>query len=172
MKTITADEIDTVNKQINIEETRKKQFKTLFFIEIWERYAFYSFQCIFMLYIAHLNFSSQKAYLIFGIFSAILYIAPTLGGRIADQLLGHHRSLIIGALIFSLGYLILSYSNSENSVYIALSIIAIGNGFFKPMPSTMISNIYNKDPAKSKSAFTYYYMAIQIGGFFAMILSP
>lgn len=150
-----------------------KQFRSLFFIEMWERYAFYAFQSVFILFITFLKFSSKESYLTFGTFSALLWMSPTVGGLLADKILGHNRSLIIGAIIFSFGYALLGYSASDPQfVYIALAIIVVGNGLFKPMPSTMIANIYKNNSKKTKSAFTYYYMSIQIGGGVGILLAP
>ena len=156
----------------NITSIKKKQFWVLFFIEMWERYAFYGFQSLFMLFIAQEKIPQNEAYLVFGIFTALLWMMPTIGGYLSDRFFGHQRSLILGGLIFAAGYAMLGYASSVDVVYVALSIIAVGNGFFKPIPSAMIANIYKDSPERSKSAFTIYYMSIQIGGLTAIVLSP
>ena len=157
--------------QIN-EQMKKKQFWVLFFIEMWERYAFYGFQSLFMLFITYQKFPQKEAYLIFGIFTALLWMMPTIGGYLADKFFGHQRALILGGIIFALGYTLLGLASHIDTVYLALSVIAVGNGFFKPIPSAMIANIYKDNSEQSKSAFTVYYMSIQIGGLTAIAFSP
>ena len=151
---------------------KKKQFRTVFFMELWERYAFYGFQTLFMLFITHEKLPQDKAYMVFGIFSALLWMLPTVGGWLSDRFFGIKRSLVLGGIIFSLGYLILTFAQDFEVVIVALALIALGNGFFKPMPASLLSKIYNDNPTESKAAFTLYYMSIQIGGVAASAIAP
>ena len=151
---------------------KRKQFRTIFFIELWERYAFYGFQALFILFITHEKLPQAKAYMIFGIFSALLWMLPATGGWLADRFFGIKRSLMLGGIIFSLGYLVLTFSESFEVIIIALALIAIGNGFFKSMPAALLSKIYNDNPTESKAAFTLYYMSINIGGLAASAVAP
>ena len=141
-------------------------------MELWERYAFYGFQALFMLFITHEKLPQAKAYMVFGIFSALLWMLPVAGGWLTDRFFGIKRSLVLGGVIFSLGYLILTFSTNFSTVIIALALIAIGNGFFKPMPASLLSKIYNNNPTESKAAFTLYYMSINIGGLVASAIAP
>ena len=151
---------------------KKQQFNTVFLMEMWERYAFYSFQTLFILFITHEKLPQDKAYSLFGIFTALLWMLPAVGGLLTDHIFGIKRSLLLGGLVFSLGYLILSFANTFEPIIVALSLIAIGNGFFKPMPATMLSKIYNNNAAESKAAFTLYYMSINIAGTAATLIAP
>lgn len=94
-----------------IKDLKVRQFSVLWFIELWERYAFYSFQALFMLFITANHISESQGYLIFGIFASLIYITPTIGGYLSDKVIGIKNALIIGALFLLFGYLILALSS-------------------------------------------------------------
>ena len=151
---------------------KKKQFNTLFMIEMWERFAFYTFNGLFVLFAVHSYFNEASAYLVFGIFMALAYGLPTVGGFIADNLIGIKRTLIMGAVVLVFGYFLLALADSYTSTLFALSVIAVGNALFKPNPSALIGMIYRGNSAETNSAFTMYYMAINIGSLIATLFSP
>jgi proton-dependent oligopeptide transporter, POT family len=151
---------------------KKRQFGLIFFVELWERWAFYGFQSLFILFITYKHLDETQAYLMFGVFAALLYLTPTIGGYIADKYLGIKRALIIGGLLMLAGYIFLSFAQSMNQTVLALSFIIVGNGLFKPTPSALVSKIFNDNPTVSHSAFTLYYMAINIGSFFGIAITP
>ena len=154
------------------EQVRRKQFINIFQIEMWERFAYYSFTSLFILFAISINFSEKQAYMIFGVFSGLAYGLPIIGGYIADKLLGIKRAMIIGATILVVGYLLLGLSQGYHSIMMSLALIALGNCLFKPAPSSLIGMIYNKNAAETKAAFSMYYMAINIGAFLAGIIAP
>ena len=153
-------------------QVRRKQFINIFQIEMWERFAYYSFTSLFVLFAISINFSEKQAYMIFGVFSGLAYGLPIIGGYIADKLLGIKRAMIIGATILVVGYLLLGLSQGYHSIMMSLALIALGNCLFKPAPSSLIGMIYNKNAAENKAAFSMYYMAINIGAFLAGIIAP
>jgi proton-dependent oligopeptide transporter, POT family len=154
------------------QDLRKKQFQTLFSIEMWERFAFYTFNGLFILFALHTYFTQSSAYLTFGIFMALAYGLPTVGGYLADNLIGIQRALMLGAGLLVTGYLLLALASSYHSILFALSVIAVGNALFKPNPSAMVGLIYKGHLAESHSAFTMYYMSINIGSVIAVVFSP
>jgi len=151
---------------------QKKKFINLFTIEMWERFAFCTFNGLFILFAISTYFSEKSAYLIFGIFMALAYGLPTVGGLIADRLIGIKRTLILGAVTLTIGYLVLALAHNYHTTLIALAIIAIGNALFKPNPSALIGLIYTKNAAETNAAFTMYYMAINIGALIGTAVSP
>ncbi|WP_119342791.1 peptide MFS transporter [Facilibium subflavum] len=151
---------------------KKRQFGVIWFVELWERYAFYSFQSLFLLFITAEHLNESQGYLIFGVFAALLYMTPTLGGYIADKALGIKRALTTGAILLLIGYILLALSNSLSSISWALSFIIVGNGLFKPTPTALISKIFNKSASNSHSAFTIYYMGVNIGSFLGIAITP
>src|SRR3990167_10043878 len=104
----------------------------LFFTELWERFGFYALQTILVLYMTHsLGFSDKNADFLYGAFSALLYLTPTLGGYLADRYIGFQKAILWGGLLFILGYALSAFPGTQ-SFFIGLSIIIVANGFFKP----------------------------------------
>ena len=117
----------------------------LFGTEMWERFGYYLMLGIFSLYMIEnwnsggMGFSSAKKSDIYGTYLGLVYLTPFIGGLLADRLLGYRRSIILGGLMMSAGYFCLSI-HSEFSFYLALFLIILGNGFFKPNISTLVGN--------------------------------
>ncbi|AIT09636.1 alkaline phosphatase [Candidatus Francisella endociliophora] len=155
-----------------IKDLKVRQFSVLWFVELWERYAFYSFQALFMLFITASHISESQGYLIFGIFASLIYITPTIGGYLSDKYIGIKKALLIGAIFLLFGYIILAIATDLRHVSWALSLIIVGNGLFKPAPTALISKIFNDNPSQSHSAFTLYYMGVNIGSFLAIAFTP
>jgi POT family proton-dependent oligopeptide transporter len=113
-----------------------------------------------------MGFSSAKKSDIYGTYLGLVYLTPFIGGLLADRLLGYRRSIILGGLMMSAGYFCLSI-HSEFSFYLALFLIILGNGFFKPNISTLVGNLYSSDELKDKkdAGYNIFYMGINIGAF-------
>lgn len=144
----------------------------LFGTEMWERFGYYLMLGIFSLYMIEnwnsggMGFSSAKKSDIYGTYLGLVYLTPFIGGLLADRLLGYRRSIILGGLMMSAGYFCLSI-HSEFSFYVALFLIILGNGFFKPNISTLVGNLYSTDDLKDKkdAGYNIFYMGINIGAF-------
>jgi len=144
----------------------------LFGTEMWERFGYYLMLGIFSLYMIEnwnsggMGFSSAKKSDIYGTYLGLVYLTPFIGGLLADRLLGYRRSIIMGGLMMSAGYFCLSI-HSELSFYVALFLIILGNGFFKPNISTLVGNLYSSDELKDKkdAGYNIFYMGINIGAF-------
>jgi len=144
----------------------------LFGTEMWERFGYYLMLGIFSLYMIDgwnnggMGFDSAKKSDIYGTYLGLVYLTPFIGGLLADRILGYRRSIIIGGLMMSAGYFLLSI-HSVTTFYIALLLIILGNGFFKPNISTLVGNLYSSDDMKDKkdSGYNIFYMGINIGAF-------
>ncbi len=159
-----------------MENTKKNGHPTglwyLFGTEMWERFGYYLMLGIFSLYMIDgwnnggMGFDAQKKSDIYGTYLGLVYLTPFIGGLLADRILGYRRSIIIGGLMMSAGYFALSL-HSETSFYIALLLIILGNGFFKPNISTLVGNLYSSDDMKDKkdAGYNIFYMGINIGAF-------
>lgn len=135
----------------------------LFFTELWERFGFYMVQTILVLYISKgLGYSDHNSYLLYGAFSSMLYLTPVIGGYIADRFIGFSRSIVIGAVLFVIGYALMAFPN-ENALFFGMSIIIIANGFFKPNVSSIVGELYTADDPRRDGGFTLFYMGINIG---------
>ena len=154
--------------------SQSRAFSTIFLIEMWERFGFYGMQALLVTYmIKKLGFVDTHANLVFGAAAALIYTTPTIGGWIGDRLIGTRRTMMIGAVVLAAGYALLWLpSNSEYFLYFALGVIIVGNGLFKPNSGNMVRKIYEGDDTRIDSAFTIYYMAVNIGSMISMTLTP
>lgn len=147
-----------------------KALSFLFFTEMWERFGFYLMIGIFQLYMTAplaeggLAFDRKDAADIYGTFIAFVFLTPFLGGMLADRVLGYGRSIYIGGTLMGLGYCGLAL-DGMTSFYISLSLIILGNGFFKPNISALLGNLYSEDQFKANkdSGYNIFYMGINIG---------
>ena len=153
--------------------SRTMGFTTLFLIELWERFGYYGMTAVVVLFmVQNLGYTDDRANLTFGAFAALAYTVPAVGGWIGDKLLGSRRTMVLGALILAFGYIGLSIPNHPEFLFPALGLVAVGGGIFKANPANMISKLYEGDPAKIDSAFTMYYMAVNIGATMSQIATP
>ena len=144
--------------------------KFLFFTELWERFGFYLMIGIFFFYMTDkttggLGFSDSKAFTISGTYTALVYLTPFFGGIVADRLLGYRKSVLIGGTLMAAGYLGLALPGTT-AFYVALGLIVLGNGFFKPNISTMVGRLYPEGSPLKDSGYNIFYMGINIGAFF------
>jgi POT family proton-dependent oligopeptide transporter len=151
------------------EERKTIGFSILMITEIWERFGFYTISGLLVLYMTKsLHFSDQNAFALFAAFSTLIYITPTIGGYIADNFLGYHRSLVIGIGLLFAGYICLAL-HSTHYFYPGLALIIIGCGFFKSMPYAMIGRMFKGGILES--VFTLYYIAINIGAVLGLLFA-
>jgi POT family proton-dependent oligopeptide transporter len=154
--------------------SQSRAFTTVFLIEMWERFGFYGMQVLMVTYMMKkLGFVDTQANLVWGAAAALIYATPAIGGWIGDKLIGTRRTMTIGALILSFGYSLLWLpTNNEYFLYCALGVIIVGNGLFKPNSGNLVRKIYEGDETRIDSAFTIYYMAVNIGSMISMTLTP
>jgi len=170
----------TLDMPLNAESTppRKghpKGLGVLFTTEMWERFNFYGMRAILSLFLINaLAFKDSDSSLIYGGFLGLCYLTPMLGGFISDKFLGNRNCILLGGLTMAIGQFMLFTSASQYKVdlhgaqmmmYAALGVIILGNGFFKPNISSMVGNLYPKGDARLDSAFTIFYMGINVGAF-------
>lgn len=150
--------------------TQPRGLNTLFFTELWERFGFYCIQSLLLLYlIQEFNFNDAHAYLVFSAFSALTYATPVIGGLLADKLIGFQRAIILGGILYIVGYVMLAMGNKQH-FYLALSCLIWGNGFFKSCVSSLLGCLYKENDPNRDSGFTIFYMGINLGGFFSPIV--
>ncbi len=154
--------------------SQNRSFSAVFLIEMWERFGFYGMQVLMVTFLMKkLGFIDTKANLVWGAAAALIYATPAIGGWVGDKLLGTRRTMLIGATVLALGYAMLWIpTNNPYMVYCALGVIVVGNGFFKPNAGNLVRKIYEGDETRIDSAFTIYYMAVNIGSMISMTLTP
>jgi len=151
----------------------------LFMTEMWERFSYYGMRAIFTLYMVKaLMMDKALASNIYGSYTGLVYLTPLLGGYISDRYWGNRRSILAGGLMMALGQFMMFFSgsmlqNQETSrmlMYVGLVTLILGNGFFKPNISTMVGQLYPKGDKRIDSAFTIFYMGINLGAFFSPLV--
>lgn len=155
----------------------------LFGTEMWERFNFYGMRALLTLFLVNsLLMKESDASLIYGGFLSLCYLTPLLGGFIADRYMGNRNCILLGGTLMAIGQLFLFFSASVFSsnlalattlMWTALGIIIFGNGFFKPNISSMVGSLYPKqEKTKLDTAFTIFYMGINIGAFLGQFICP
>ena len=152
--------------------SRTAGFVTLFLVEMWERFGYYGMTAVVVLFmVQNLKYSDDRANLTFGAFAAMAYAVPAIGGWIGDRVLGSRRTTLLGAIILAIGYALLAVPY-PGLLFLALGVVAVGGGIFKANPANLISKLYEGDTAKIDSAFTMYYMAVNVGSTLSQIATP
>lgn len=154
----------------------------LFFTEMWERFSYYGMRAIFILYMTKaLLFDKALASNVYGSFTGLVYLTPLLGGYLCDKFWGNRRSILIGGVMMAIGQFLLYLSGSAVTegaqsgsaitfMWMGLTLLIIGNGFFKPNISTMVGQLYPKNDSRIDGAFTIFYMGINMGAFFSPLV--
>ena len=147
-----------------------KALPFLFLSEMWERFGYYLMIGIFTLYLKDtergFGLNEAQASDLYGTFIALVFLTPFIGGLLADRVLGYRKSIIIGGLLMGLGYILMSIKDL-NFLYLSMTRIILGNGFFKPNISTLLGNVYNEESYKARkdAGYNIFYMGINIGAF-------
>ncbi|HPA01124.1 MAG TPA: oligopeptide:H+ symporter [Chiayiivirga sp.] len=154
--------------------SKARSFSTVFLIEMWERFGYYGMQALIIYYmVQRLGFSDTRANLTWSAAAALIYVAPAIGGWIGDKVLGTRRTMLIGAVVLAVGYALMVVPSEDVSfLFLALGVIVVGNGLFKANAGNLVRKIYEGDDSRIDSAFTMYYMAVNLGSMFSMLLTP
>jgi len=154
--------------------SQTRSFTTIFLIEMWERFGYYGMQVLIVYYmVQRLGFPDERAALVWGAAAALIYVAPAIGGWVGDKVLGSRRTMLIGAVILSAGYgLMVVPGENVWFLFCALGVIVVGNGLFKANAGNLVRRIYEGDDSKIDSAFTIYYMAVNLGAMISQLLTP
>ena len=164
----------------NVTNEKKKHPKGLYLVFLtgmWERFSYYGMRGILMLYLTKtwleggLAFDPQFASLIYGFATGLTYFTPLIGGWIADKFLGQRKSVLLGGFIMFLGEAALFAIHSHFGLYLGLFLLIIGNGFFKPNISALVGGLYEPGDKRLDSAFSIFYMGINLGAFLAPLLT-
>ena len=151
----------------NLASGHPRGLYTLFFSEMWERFCYYGMRVLLTLFLVKsLLKGDSEASLIYGAYTALIYAAPVLGGRMADQFLGYRYAIILGAILMSIGeFLILG--GTESFMLYGMGALIVGNGFFKANISTIVGKLYKDNDPRRDSGFTIFYIGINIGALLA-----
>ena len=161
---------------MNKQNSHPKGLYLLFVTEMWERFSYYGMRAIFILYMTKaLLIDDRSATSIYGSYTGLVYLTPLLGGYIADRYWGNRRSILAGGVLMAIGQFFMFFSAlffeqrdlAQWLMFMGLAVLILGNGFFKPNISTMVGDLYEPTDSRKDSAFTIFYMGINLGAFVA-----
>jgi POT family proton-dependent oligopeptide transporter len=139
----------------------------LFFVEMWERFSFYGMKALLILYLVDAqSWSVSRAATLYGNYTALAYIAPMLGGYLADRLLGARQSVVWGGVMIAIGHFTLAVPG-HLTFYLGLGLVVCGTGLFKPNISTMVGQLYPGGDQRRDTGYTIFFMGISVGAFLA-----
>jgi len=147
-----------------------KALPFLFFSEMWERFGYYLMIGIFTLYLKDVKagyaMTEAESADLYGTFIALVFLTPFIGGLLADRYLGYRKSIIMGGLMMGAGYCLMSV-HSLPMLYCSMTLVILGNGFFKPNISTLLGNVYSTPQyvQQKDDGYNIFYMGINIGAF-------
>ncbi|MCF7729796.1 MAG: oligopeptide:H+ symporter [Chthoniobacterales bacterium] len=157
--------------EIALKKTQHKAALCIIAVIMWEFFSFYGLKAILVLYFtSQLHFSDSAAYQLFGSFISLVFITPILGGWLADRYCGYRYATATGSVLIILGHLMLTAFGQN--VFIGLSLLTMGIGFFKSNAVCLISTCYYHDPVGATAAFSWYYVAGNIGSMLAGMICP
>lgn len=170
------------NSSVSLQEDKKvlghpPGLFVLFFTEMWERFSFYGMRVLLIQFLTASvlganpgwGWTAEQAGALYGTYAMLLYITPIFGGVIADKFIGSRAAVIIGAAIMTIGHAAMAF-NSPIMFFIGLGCLVIGTGFFKPNMPAILGEMYKQWPEKKDGAFTIFYMGVNAGAFFGMML--
>lgn len=147
----------------------------LFFTEMWERFSYYGMRALLVLFLTSSLFDEgwawprDHALSLYGTYTSLVYLTPIIGGYIADKIIGYRNAVVLGALIMTLGHASMALE-THLTLYIGLFLLVVGNGFFKPTMTSIISQMYENHSYKKDGAYTIYYMGVNAGAFLGILL--
>jgi proton-dependent oligopeptide transporter, POT family len=151
----------------------------LFFAEMWERFSYYGMRALLIFYLVqHWMFSDQQASVIYGAYTALVYIAPVVGGYLADRYLGQRKAVLFGAVLLTFGHFLMAFegdggqqASALNVFWLALSFIIVGSGFLKANISVMVGQLYPRTDIRRDPAYTIFYIGINLGAAIGSLLA-
>ncbi|MFT7352703.1 MAG: POT family proton-dependent oligopeptide transporter [Flavobacterium sp.] len=147
----------------------------LFFTEMWERFSFYGMRSLLILFLTASysaggwEWTRENASALFGSYVGLVYLSTMLGGYFADKVIGFRWAVVVGAFLMTLGHASMAIE-TEFSIYLGLILLVFGNGFFKPNMTSIVSEMYKHRPEKKDGAYTLFYMGVNAGAFFGILL--
>ncbi|NRA49322.1 MAG: peptide MFS transporter [Phaeodactylibacter sp.] len=149
----------------------------LFFTEMWERFSYYGMRALLVIFLIEAidvdnpgwGWEREDALSLLGTYALLVYLTPILGGYIADRMIGYRSAVVIGALLMTLGHASMAVE-TPLFLYIGIGLLILGNGFFKPNMTSIISKMYENFPEKKDGAYTIFYMGVNAGAFLGIML--
>ena len=149
----------------------------LFFTEMWERFSYYGMRAILVIFLTGAvtgnnpgwGWDTSTALSLLGTYALFVYLTPIVGGWLADNKIGYRMAVVIGALLMTLGHAAMAVE-TPTFLYIGIALLIIGNGFFKPNMTSIISKMYTGKDDKKDGAYNIFYMGVNAGAFIGIML--
>ncbi len=149
----------------------------LFFTEMWERFSYYGMRAILVIFLTGSllgenpgwEWSTTAALSLLGTYAMLVYLTPLLGGWLADNKIGYRMAVVIGALLMTMGHASMAVE-TPTFLYIGIGLLILGNGFFKPNMTSIISRMYEGHDEKKDGAYNIFYMGVNAGAFIGIML--
>lgn len=149
----------------------------LFFTEMWERFSYYGMRALLVLFLTSSiigdnpgwGWPRENALALYGSYTSLAYLTTILGGYVADKIIGYRWAVVLGATLMTLGHASMAFE-TQFFMYLGLFLLVIGNGFFKPNMTSIVSNMYKDHPDKKDGAYTIFYMGVNAGAFLGIML--
>ena len=149
----------------------------LFFTEMWERFSYYGMRAILVIFLTGAisgnnpgwGWDTSTALSLLGTYALFVYLTPIVGGWLADNKIGYRMAVVIGALLMTLGHASMAVE-TPTFLYIGIALLIVGNGFFKPNMTSIISKMYTGKDDKKDGAYNIYYMGVNAGAFIGIML--
>lgn len=151
----------------------------LFFAEMWERFSYYGMRALLIFYLVqHWMFTDSEASVVYGAYTALVYITPVVGGYLADRYLGQRKAVLFGAVLLTFGHFLMAFEGDggqEGSAikifWLALAFIIVGSGFLKANISVIVGQLYSRTDIRRDPAYTIFYMGINLGAALGAIVA-
>ena len=149
----------------------------LFFTEMWERFSYYGMRAILVIFLTGAitgnnpgwGWDTSAALSLLGTYALFVYLTPIVGGWLADNKIGYRMAVVIGALLMTLGHASMAIE-TPTFLYIGIALLIVGNGFFKPNMTSIISKMYAGKDDKKDGAYNIFYMGVNAGAFIGIML--
>ncbi len=153
----------------------------LFFAEMWERFSYYGMRALLIFYLTkHWLFSDGEASVLYGAYTALVYITPAIGGYLADRYIGQRKAVLYGAVLLTFGHFLMAFEGDGaggqadpaiNIFWAALAFIIVGSGFLKANISTIVGQLYRRTDPRRDPAYTIFYIGINLGAFLGALVA-
>lgn len=144
--------------------------RVIFMTEMWERFSYYGMRALLVLYLVNsLGYSRDNALALYGLYTGLVYLTPMIGGALADRYLGARRAAVIGGTVMMLGHIAMAF---EPLLHIALGLLIVGNGLFKPNTTTMVGELYpSPNDPRIAGGYSIFYMGVNLGAFLSPLVA-
>jgi POT family proton-dependent oligopeptide transporter len=137
--------------------------------EMWERFSYYGMRALLVLYLVNaLGYQRSDALQLYGLYTGLVYLTPLLGGYLADRWIGTRLAMVIGGVVMMLGHFAMAF---EPLLHVALGLLIVGNGFFKPNSTSLVGMLYEPGDPRCAGGYTIFYMGVNVGAFFSPLVA-